>query len=164
MVKEYKSLKYGSIEYVESIWTGKKSLTINGAKARPVSKTMFSVECDGELVNAVVTGNIYKGSALTIGDERFEIYPKTIWYEYVLAILPFILIMIWGNSIALCSIVPVIAGGLGGAISGGLGVLSLSIMKSYKNPVLKLAMGFAFLVATFLICAILGVALVSALN
>ena len=35
---------YGEIVYNESFWTGKKTLTINGVCAQPVSKKKFTVE------------------------------------------------------------------------------------------------------------------------
>ena len=35
---------YGEIIYKESFWTGKKSLTINGVDAQPVSKKEFVLE------------------------------------------------------------------------------------------------------------------------
>jgi uncharacterized membrane-anchored protein YitT (DUF2179 family) len=60
-------------------------------------------------------------------------------------------------------IVPVIGGAIGGGISGGLGVLSLSVMKSFDKPILKVLMGLGFLIATFGICTLLGIALVSAI-
>lgn len=164
MIKNFDSQKYGKIEYEESIWTGKKKLTVNGVSAKMINKTSFSFDFEEENVKAVVIGNIYKGSTLSVGSEKFRLYPKTLWYEYVLAFLPFILIMIWGNSVELCSIIPVVGGGIGGGISGALGVLSLSIMKTYDKAFLKIIMGIGFVIATFVLCAILGITIVNMLN
>ena len=32
--------------------------------------------------------------------------PRPAWYDYVLAIIPFILVLVWGNSVYLCTIIP----------------------------------------------------------
>jgi hypothetical protein len=163
MIKNYVSPKYGNIEYQESIWTGKKSIKVNGQTLKALSKTTYSFDHEGENVKAIVAGTIYKGSSLTIGNERYQIYAKSSWYEIVLAFIPFIFILVWGNVPALCAILPVIGGAIGGGISGALSFVSLTVMKSYDKPLLKLVTGIGFLVATITICAVLGIALVSAL-
>jgi hypothetical protein len=48
---------YGEIIYEESIWTGKKELTVNGVKAQKTSKKTFIV--DGK--NAIINGSLYSG-------------------------------------------------------------------------------------------------------
>ena len=100
---------YGEIVYSESIWTGKKSLIINGTAVQPVSKTEFMI---GEN-KAVLKGNYLTGVSLSIGDETIELSPKSKWYEIVLAVLPIVFLLTWGNSATLCSIFPVIGGAIG---------------------------------------------------
>ena len=78
-------------------------------------------------------------------------------------VLPFILIMVWGNSVALCSIIPVVGGAIGGAISGGMGVVSLSLMKRQSNLLVKVLVGIGMLIAIFVICAVLGFAIMDSL-
>ena len=164
MIKNYVSEKYGEIKYEENIWTGKKSVHINGVALSKVDKTSFSYNHDGLDMKVSIKGSIYKGSTLIVGEEKFEVYPKTLWYEYVLTILPIVLIIVWGSNIYLCSIIPVIGGAIGGAISGVLGILSLSTMKNCNKPLIKILVGLGFLVGTFAICAGLGIALVNVLS
>ena len=82
------------------------------------------------------------------------------WYEYVLAVLPFLLVIIWGSSVQLCSIIPVLGGAIGGAISGGMGALSFNVMKKQNNPIMKIVIGVIFIAVAFGICTILGIALI----
>ena len=74
-----------------------------------------------------------------------------------------VLIIVWGNNVALCSIVPIVGGAIGGAISGVMGVLNLYAMRSVKNVGIKLAIFAGMLVATFGICYVLALLLLSAL-
>ena len=164
MIKNYVSEKYGAIKYEESIWTGKKSVQINGVSLNKIDKTTFSYNHEGLDIRVRVDGNIYKGSSLIIDDESYEVYAKTLWYEYILAFLPIVLIIVWGNNVYLCSIIPVIGGAIGGAISVALGIVSLSMMKNSNKALIKLLIGIAFLIGIFAICAGLGYALVGALS
>ena len=164
MIKQFCRPKFGEINYEENVWTGKKKVTINGVQLTSVNKTTFNYDYNGTLVEVKITGNIYTGCNLTIYDEAYEIYTKTAWYEYILAILPFILVIVWGNSVALCKIVPVIGGAIGGAISGVFSFVSLSVMKSIKSPLFKVLIGVICLIATFVVCAIAGYICVAALS
>lgn len=163
MIKSFVSEKYGNIVYEESFWTGKKSVKIDGVLLKSVNKNLFQLIQSEEKIVVTLTGNFAKGATLNIGDEKYEISPKTLWYEYILFVLPFILIMVWGNSVVLCSIIPVVGGAIGGAISGGMGVVSLSLMKRQSNPLVKVLVGIGMLVAIFVICAVLGFAIMASL-
>lgn len=162
MVRNFVSQKYGNIKYDENIWTGKRNVEINGVSLKKEKKSVFSTVIEDERIKAIVAGNIYKGATLNIGDENFLIYSKTIWYEYILAVLPLILILIWGNNVQLCSIIPVVGGAIGGGISGALSFLSLTVMKTQKKPLIKVLVGIIFFIITFATCAAIGTAIVSA--
>ena len=161
MKKNYVSEKYGNIIYEESFWTGKKKVTINGTVLKAVSKTAFEYQRENENVRVYVEGNMFKGAQLHVGDEKFLICDKTMWYEYILALLPFILNIVWGNSVELCAIIPVVGGAIGGAISGCLAAVSLSAMKNTKNPLYKILIGLGVLAASFAVCALIGYYIVS---
>lgn len=150
---------FGEIIYSESAWTGKKSITINGVKAIPLSKKVFMA---GD-IRLTLSGNSLTGLDLLVGMKIVELISKPKWYELLLAILPFVFLMVWGNSISLCEIFPVVAGGLGGALAGGLGVVSLSTMKKTRSVILKLLVGVIFFAVIILIANALAVAILSAL-
>lgn len=150
--------KYGEILYNENFWTGKKSLSMNGAPLTKISKKEFQT-ANG--VTGTVTGSFLSGACLSIGGETIRLTPKITWYEIVLCLLPFILIMIWGNVVELCLIVPVVGGAIGGAISGMLSVVSLFVMRSVKPVWAKILIGIGFVGATFGICCGIGFAIIS---
>ena len=150
---------YGEIVYNESFWVGKKSLTINGVEATKISKKEFQMP-DG--TTAQIQGNFLYGACLLIGSESIRLTPKIKWYEIALAIIPFVLIMVWGNVVALCKIVPVVGGAIGGGISGLLSVLGLVLIKSVKPVWLKILIAVAVAGVTFGICCGIGYAILSA--
>lgn len=150
--------KYGEILYNENFWTGKKSLSMNGAPLTKISKKEFQT-ANG--VTGTITGSFLLGACLSIEGETIRLTPKITWYEIVLCLLPFILIMIWGNVVELCLIVPVVGGAIGGAISGMLSVVSLFVMRSVKPVWAKILIGIAFVGATFGICCGIGFAIIS---
>lgn len=150
---------HGKIVYSESTWSGKKSITVNGVPAVPLSKKVFML---GE-TRLTLSGNSLTGLHLSIGMQIVELSPKPKWYEIMLAILPFIFLMIWGNSVALCEIFPVIGGAIGGGLAGALGVVSLSAMKKTSSVVFKLLIGMIFFGATIFISNAMAVALLSSI-
>ena len=56
---------YGEIIYTESFWTGKKTLTVNGTQATPISKKSFSI--DGK--EAELKGGAFTGVKMQLGNE-----------------------------------------------------------------------------------------------
>lgn len=152
---------HGKIEYEESFWTGKKKLSINDVPLQKVNKKTFVTESGEQLI---IEGNYLKGSSVQIGSEKIQLTPAVKWYEVVLSVLPFILIMVWGNSLTLCLIVPVVGGAIGGAISAIFSFLNLFIIKDIKPIWLKILISIAMLGATFAICFLIGLAFLSALT
>lgn len=153
--------KYGEVIYEESFWTGGKKITVNGETLEKISRKEFRTQ-SGEQV--LVRGSFLTGVKLAFGSDLLSVTPTVTWYEIVLAVLPFILIMVWGNTVALCRIVPVVGGAIGGAISAALGVLSLFFMRSVKSVWLKIVIGIIAIAATFGICCGIGYAIVDAVK
>ncbi|MCI6357331.1 MAG: hypothetical protein MR766_01685 [Erysipelotrichaceae bacterium] len=87
-----------------------------------MSKTAFLYESGASTYDINITGNFVKGSTLTINGDSYKISENLKWYEYVLAILPFVFILIWGNVPALVQILPVIGGAIGGVVSALMGL------------------------------------------
>lgn len=137
---------YGEIIYHESFWLGRKNLIVNKVISEQVSRQEFMI---GEK-KATIKGSYLTGVSILIDDKAIELSPKTKWYEYLLAFLPLLFLLVWGNSVALCSIFPVVGGAIGGAI-GGLGFsISISLMKKTKSTVSKLVIGIGTFAATVL--------------
>ena len=150
---------YGEIVYDESIWTGKKTLTVNGATCFAVSKKEFLA---GEQ-KILLSGSLLSGVRLTINQETVEVSPRPAWYEIAFAILPLVFLITWGNNPALCAIFPVIGGAIGGAIGGVFGMTSLVLMKKTSSVGKKLLIGVGMLAAAVLASFVLAILLLSAL-
>ena len=148
----YQHAEYGQIEYEEGFWSGKKELTVNGEKLMKKHKTMFLLNTPDGVKNFTVKGSFLSGTKLAIEQEEIELVPAPKWYEIACSVLIFMLILVWSNSVKLCSIVPIIGGAIGGGISGVMGCCNLLLMKKTKQIGAKLGIALGMLVATFFIC------------
>ncbi len=147
MQKEINIDGLGLVSYKESFWTGSKSLFINGVPATKTDKTHFSL--NGQIIT--IFGNVFSGVNLLYNGKTYSITDKTLWYEYILALIPFIFDLIWGNSVELCKIFPVVGGATGGAICGILIVVNISLMKLTKKPLFKILIGLGVTLLTILL-------------
>ncbi|MBE6639330.1 MAG: hypothetical protein E7616_07780 [Ruminococcaceae bacterium] len=155
--------KIGQIVYEESFWSGKKELTIDGVKLVKQQKNTFVWNCGGQNKLVYVKGSFATSAKLYVDDTVVELTPSAKWYELVCSILIFVLIMVWGNSVTLCSILPVVGGAIGGGISGAMAFLNLIMMKAQKKVGVKLGIWVAMLAATFITCFLVAIALLLAL-
>ena len=146
---------HGEIVYTESPWSGKRSVKINGTQAQAVAKNAFTL--DGKSIT--IQGGLFAGVKMYINGDVIELSPKTQWYEIVLAILPFLFFMTWGNVTALCAIFPVLGGALGGALGGVSLVVSIALMKLAKTPAVKVLVGIVTAAVTVLISFALAMAI-----
>ncbi len=158
-----KNEKYGTIEYNESFWTGKKTIYVGGKLLTKKAKNKYAYSSEEGEISVKVNGNTFSGLDLMIMGNRVEIIPKTSVLEYILALIPFIVVLIWGNSVYLCSIFPVVGGAIGGAISGAASVIGMMFMKRNKNFLVKILISLVTLAITMLICFGIAVLLVNAL-
>lgn len=149
---------YGEIVYDESAWTGKKSLSIGGTQLEKISKKEFKMQ-DGSTVT--VNGGFLQGASLSIKDETIPLMPRVKWYEIVLCILPLLLTLTWGNIPAMCAIIPIVGGAIGGGIGGLFSILGLWGMKSVKPIWLKIVIALGSFAVTFGICCGIGYAIVA---
>ena len=150
----------GKIEYSESFWTGRRQVTVNGVVLNRINNKQF----EKDDIKATVMGSMISGLVINVNGTYISMCNKSTPLEYILAFIPLVLIIIWGNSIKLCSIVPVVGGMLGGAISGGCGACALIFMKLQKNTIGKIVVALIALVASFVLCFIVGSILASALK
>lgn len=152
---------YGEIVYEEGFWSGKRAFTVNGAAMRKVSKDTYTFIVGEESVQATLKSNMLAGAFLDICGEKVWIISKPKWYDWLLSFLPFAIIMLWGNSAQLCSIVPVAGGAIGGAL-GGAGLVITMFNVREKRGVKKILTALLATLITFTIGAALGYAIVFA--
>jgi hypothetical protein len=153
---------YGEIVYEESLWTGRKTLSVNGTVLQKVSKDTYSIPLGDESTRGILKGNVLTGVCLNISGEDIWIVPKAAWLDWVLSALPFMVIMLWGNNPRLCSIFPVVGGAIGGALGGVGAVITMLFVRSKKGFV-KVMTGLLIALATFAIGAVLGFVIVLAM-
>ena len=151
---------YGVIDYEENFWTGKKEIFVNGTKLEKRDKTTFWMNMGAEEIVIRVQGGFLTGVSLLIGGEVLPVTPKSKWYELVCSAAIFVLILIWGNNPALCSILPIVGGAIGGAISGLAACVNLLAMRSAKSAVTKLFVWIGITAATVLVCLLIGMGIV----
>lgn len=144
---------YGEIVYEESFWVGKKSLTINGVKLQSISKKEYLI--NGEKV--ILKGSFLTGVNIIINNEKIELIAKPKVYEIILAILPILFLLTWGNSVALCSVFPVIGGAIGGAVGAIFSFGSMMLMKKAKSILSKILIGIAMFAATIAVGFVLAI-------
>ncbi len=153
MVKKFQIEGLGVVELSESFLTGKKTVWVRGQKARELDKNTY--EFEGATFK--VQGSALKGIYLEYNNLQYILVKKPAWYEYVLAFIPFLFAVIWGNVPALCEIFPVVGGFLGGAIAGAMAVFQLSVMRQIKKPILKVLVSLALTALTVFILFITAV-------
>ncbi len=156
--------EFGQIIYDENFWTGKKELTVNGVKLAKQQKNTFVFEHDGQSKIVDIKGGFATSAKLYIGDKVVELTPPLKWYEIVCSAVLFAIIVAWGNSVALCSIVPVIGGAFGGGITGAMAFLCLILMKNQNKLWAKLLVWLGMLAATFVVCFLAAIVFVYCLS
>lgn len=142
----------GNIEYFESAWTGKKEITINGKGLEKIDKSTFKHTLDNKEMLAKIEGNYLAGSKLTIENQTIQLTPAIKWYELLLSVMIVAFVCIWGNVVALCNIIPILGGAVGGAISGLFAILNLVTMKATSKVWLKFLIWLGFMAITFVCC------------
>ena len=155
------SESFGEIIYEENAWTGKKDLSINGVQLNKTSKKTFEYNNGESVTTVTLKGSVMSGVTATIGDETVKIVTAPQWYEIALSVFIFAFVLVWGNSVALCSIFPIVGGAIGGAISGALAVVNLMVVKNIKNIGGKILVSIGIFVLTVAICATIAFALLS---
>ena len=140
--------KYGKIEYNESFWTGKKTIIVNNLALTKIGKNQFA----GGEYSVKVIGSALSGITLNINGVFVKMSEKTTVIEYILAFIPLVFILFWGNIPQLCAIFPVVGGAIGGAISGAFGTVSLMYMKTQKKIIGKLIVALITFVAAIISC------------
>lgn len=146
---------YGAITYEENIWTGAKTITVGGTLLVKRDKKAFFLPKGESGILVTVSGSEMLGVTLHIGSEQISVCPKPAWYDWILAMIPLMLNLVWGNSLELCRIVPVVGGAIGGAINGAAIAVLISMMRG-KRLGGKLLTALLGTVVCFGACAVLA--------
>lgn len=153
MKTEISHERLGKITYTESFWTGQKNIAIEGKNIVKVTKNQFSDET-GTIYN--LKGNYLTGVVMETGTDSVRLSPSVKWYEIVLSVLPFILIMVFSNVPAIFEVFPVVGGAIGGGISAVTSCANLAIIKCVRNVWLKILITLGMIALTLLICFLIA--------
>jgi hypothetical protein len=132
------------IEYDESFWLGKKNISVDGTTLEKPSKKTFLLD-EKEYK---VKGNFLTGVKLE-GENEITVVPALKTWEYILALLPFILVFI--------------GGALGGLIGAVAAIILAGFMRKSQNAIIKVLASLGISVLAFLIWFYLASAVLSIL-
>ncbi len=144
---------YGKIVVDEDFWTGKKTVTVNSQTLDKVKRNTYLLPDRKELK---LKGSIYIGLEGEIDGERFQIGEKASALEIILLLLPFIVNMTLGNTLALSFGIPVVSGAIGGGISGAVGAAFLPKIKEADGAGKKVLWALAATGLSLVICTVIG--------
>ncbi len=152
---------YGIITYEESIWTGSRTLYVNGQALEKQSRNTFVLVRDKQTTYFTLKGSYLSGLKLTVDNQTFPIIAGPKWYEVLIVVTMALLYLVWANVPTLVVHLPVIGGAVGGAICGGVSIFSLYLMKLQQNPGMKILIGLSMGVLTFAITYAVGMLFLS---
>ena len=149
--------KYGEILYDENVWTGKQTITVNGAELKKEKRRLYVGQGADGVISVRIKGNALVGLKLIVNevDEIKAIAPPK-WYDILLSAFIGAFIIVWGNTYALCKIAPLIGGGIGGGIACGISSINFMIIKFQKDIWVQLTVSLAFFALTFGLCYLGG--------
>ena len=150
--------KYGTIEFSEGNLVANRTITVNGQVLTKKSNKQFYLD-DGTSVKVI--GGLFSGVKLDIGGDIVQVSNPGTWYELAIYITGLVFLIVWSNSVALCSIIPMIGGAIGGILFAIPAVIGFSFSVKQKNPVLKLIITFSSVLLGLIICAIVGLLFIS---
>ncbi len=154
----------GQVKYTESFWTGKKTLFINGIEAKKLTSKSFEYIDADKKYYIELKGSFFFGLKMIFNNNTYVLENAFKWYEYLIALISFVFVLIWGNSVALCKIIPIVGGAVGGGVSMLGSILSLLAMKTQKKPILRIVVGLLTCLASIAVCALIGFIIVSAIS
>ncbi len=150
----------GEILCEESFWTGKKTIFINGKQLEKIRKNTFKLPGDDTDTRYIFSGSLFYSATLESNGEIAVLSEKPRWYETLLSALTVIFNLVWGNSVALCAIFPIIGGAVGGGVSAAIGCASLFLMKKQSEPWKKVLIGLGMFAASVVACFLLALLLI----
>lgn len=127
-------------DYTESIWSGKKALTVDGVPALKFNKNEFKI---GDEVFAV-KGSFLSGVKLVskTNSANVIVLAKNTWYEWILIFAPFVF---WG-----ITVIPLIGGWMWSLIGAAIGCPAIArTLRSEMNNIFKIFVSLLIWVLIF---------------
>ena len=160
-MKKNVETELGLISYEENFWTGIKSLSINGESLTKIDKTHYAYKAHDEFLTIELKGNSYLGVSISFKDKKIQIIENPAWYVLAISILTFLFVIVWGSSVTLCKIFPIVGGAIGGAISAVCAVSSVMVASKIKKPIMKILSSLGFFALCVLLCYLVALIIIS---
>jgi hypothetical protein len=143
--------------YNENIWTGKRSLKIDGKAMKRRTKKVFELDDENKTL-ATVKGSFISGIKLLLSSGGGEIVIcKNKWYEWIFIMLPFL-------NMALGVLCGAIGGGLSALFSFLAAVFNAAVLRSEIFIVFKILICLVLAAASFFAWFLIFVAILGGLN
>ncbi|MBQ3116086.1 MAG: hypothetical protein IJC07_03560 [Clostridia bacterium] len=148
--------KIGEIAYFEKFWTGKKELFINREPFFKVRKRTYEGQVDGKTVTAELVGGFFSGTTLKVQEETVQLTPTLKWYEIGFSLLLIALTALFAYIPVLNAIIPLARKILSIAVSVGLAIFDVALMKFTRSILLKIAITLLMIAFSFGFCLLLN--------
>ena len=139
--------------YGESLWTGKRTLSVNGVQAKKVGKKKFEIQTEDGIKTYEVKGSLQ--SDVSIMCDGYAVSSNHTWYEKLLIWLPYVSI-----------IIGVVVGGIIGvlvfsAFAFVSQTINIDIMNSKKSPAVKVLLGLLVFALTTALAVVVDLVVVA---
>lgn len=146
----------GEIAYFEKFWTGKKELYINREPFFKVNKRTYEGQVNGKTVTAELVGGFFSGTTLKVEEEVVQLTPNLKWYEVCFSMLLIVLTVLFAYLPTLNAIIPLKRKIFSIAVSVGLAIFDVALMKFTRSIILKTAITILMIAFSFGFCLLLN--------
>lgn len=164
MRREYEIENVGKFSIDYNVLLGGYKAYLNGNMLQKVTKNSFRFQNgDNDDERVYISGNIFQGINVRILDQNNLFMEPMVWYSYILAFIPLIMVLVLGNMKVLVDNGFYFVGGVIGGLIGGLcSGISLCVNGFTDKKWLRVVIQLLCIVAAFLICFGIGNAIVAA--
>ncbi len=150
MEKTVSNSSGNSFQIIESVWTGKSKILVDGNPTKKLNRKSFSYESDDQTYSIKLTGNSLFGMSLDVNGETIEVLKKLHPLEIIVSLIPVILVFL--------------GGALGGLIGAGAIIINLSVMRNTDKILIKIIEPLAVSVAAYYLYLLIATYIWSAIN
>ena len=163
MKKEFEIENLGKLVFNEDV-VGRFKVFLNDQEQTKISKKSFKLTTNnGNTEYLYISGSDFKGLFFLYNGTKYEITRALEWWVYALSIFTLLIPFVFGNVAVLVPYGIYIVGGfIGGAIGGLFFGLSVFFSSWAKKWYFRLIIIIVCVALTFLICNLVGTAIVNA--
>ncbi len=146
----------GEIAYFEKFWSGKKELFIDREPLEKVERRTYEGIVNGKKITAELSGSFFAGTTLKVDGHTVQLTPNLQWYEVFLSVFLATLVILFSSIPQLNAFFPIKTGGWSVAVSVGLAMFNVALMKATRSILLKILITVIMTAFAFGFCYILN--------